>query len=580
MRPAACSPADGDDGPRAASTSRPYGARRRTTWWVVSDLGTGLDGVRRPPSARPRARRRRRLDDAGPAHAVRRRSGAPSTSAPAAACRRCTWPAHATTVVGHRHQPARARGSAGLTAGAVRRRARPARTATCFEPVAGERFDLVVVQPAVRHRRRAGRVHLPRRRPAAATTLCRAARPARPPATSTPAAAGASCSPTGSTCAARTGASGSPAGCRPTACDALGRAARGARTRRSTSRPWLRDAGERRHPAYAAAVRRLARTASRRAASTAVGFGWVDAARRRRHDRRRRVASRTWPPPGRAAARPARRGVARPAGVAASGTTDDDALAAATAAARAATSSRSRSARPAGRRPRAARPAPAGRRLRRAGRVDTATGGAGRRRCDGDAAGRSSLVAAVAGLAEADGAGRPSPRAYGLADRGTSLPRRSGVPPRRACSAAIGVRQRLAPTSRRAPARPSRASPRPTVRRRTRQRTSERGRQCRRRRRRRAPARHRRVARQGARRSPATSAPGYDVEASVGHIRDLPDRQPSCPADDEEGPLRQVRGRRRQRLRAALRRRRRQEEEGRRAQAAAQGRRRALPRHR
>nr|WP_284288510.1 toprim domain-containing protein [Angustibacter aerolatus] len=57
---------------------------------------------------------------------------------------------------------------------------------------------------------------------------------------------------------------------------------------------------------------------------------------------------------------------------------------------------------------------------------------------------------------------------------------------------------------------------------------------------------------------------GYDVEASVGHIRDLP--QPSEPADrHEEGPVRQVRRRRRARVRAVLRGRPRQEEEGRRA---------------
>ena len=49
------------------------------------------------------------------------------------------------------------------------------------------------------------------------------------------------------------------------------------------------------------------------------------------------------------------------------------------------------------------------------------------------------------------------------------------------------------------------------------------------------------------------------VEASVGHIRDLPDAPPSIPAE-YEGPGRPARRQRRQRLRAALRRRRRQEE--------------------
>ena len=57
----------------------------------------------------------------------------------------------------------------------------------------------------------------------------------------------------------------------------------------------------------------------------------------------------------------------------------------------------------------------------------------------------------------------------------------------------------------------------------------------------------------------------FDVEASVGHIRDLPNPGPS-PARHEEGPVRQVRHRRRQRFRGLLRRRQRQEEEGRRAE--------------
>ena len=81
------------------------------------------------------------------------------------------------------------------------------------------------------------------------------------------------------------------------------------------------------------------------------------------------------------------------------------------------------------------------------------------------------------------------------------------------------------------------------------------------------------------RRSPATSAPEFEVEASVGHIRDLPAAERAA-GGHEEGSVRQVRRRRRQRLRAVLRRRRRQEEEGRRAEARPQGRRRALPRDR
>ncbi len=79
--------------------------------------------------------------------------------------------------------------------------------------------------------------------------------------------------------------------------------------------------------------------------------------------------------------------------------------------------------------------------------------------------------------------------------------------------------------------------------------------------------------------SPATSARTSTSRRAVGHIRDLPAAERAA-RGDEEGPVRQVRGRRRQRLRGLLRRRHRQEEEGRRAQAGAQGRRRALPRHR
>ena len=56
-------------------------------------------------------------------------------------------------------------------------------------------------------------------------------------------------------------------------------------------------------------------------------------------------------------------------------------------------------------------------------------------------------------------------------------------------------------------------------------------------------ARHRRVAGQGARRSPATSAGDFDVEASVGHIRDLPEPVGAA-RRHEEGPVRQVRRRR------------------------------------
>ena len=71
----------------------------------------------------------------------------------------------------------------------------------------------------------------------------------------------------------------------------------------------------------------------------------------------------------------------------------------------------------------------------------------------------------------------------------------------------------------------------------------------------------------------------FDVEASVGHIRDLPNPS-ELPADMKKGPFGKFADRRRQRLRGLLRRRQRQEEEGRRAQAAAQAGRRALPRHR
>ncbi len=89
-------------------------------------------------------------------------------------------------------------------------------------------------------------------------------------------------------------------------------------------------------------------------------------------------------------------------------------------------------------------------------------------------------------------------------------------------------------------------------------------------------ARHRRVADEGAhhRRLPRPRVRG----------RGEPRPHPRPPAAEraarghEEGPVRQVRGRRRQRLRGLLRRRRRQEEDGRRAEAGPEGRRRALPR--
>jgi DNA topoisomerase-1 len=72
--------------------------------------------------------------------------------------------------------------------------------------------------------------------------------------------------------------------------------------------------------------------------------------------------------------------------------------------------------------------------------------------------------------------------------------------------------------------------------------------------------------------------PDFDVEASLGHIRDIP--TPSeLPADMKKGPFGKFGVDVDNGFRALLRRRRGQEEEGRRTQAPAEGRRRALPRH-
>ncbi|WP_414171211.1 toprim domain-containing protein [Clavibacter tessellarius] len=70
---------------------------------------------------------------------------------------------------------------------------------------------------------------------------------------------------------------------------------------------------------------------------------------------------------------------------------------------------------------------------------------------------------------------------------------------------------------------------------------------------------------------------GYEVQASVGHIRDLIEPK-NLPPETQEGHARQVLRRRGERLRAVLRRQRPEEEDRRRPQARAEGRRRALPR--
>ena len=60
-------------------------------WWVVADLSAGA--APRPAAARrPRARHRRRRPPPWPAPPSAARSAPRSTSAPAAACRRCTCP--------------------------------------------------------------------------------------------------------------------------------------------------------------------------------------------------------------------------------------------------------------------------------------------------------------------------------------------------------------------------------------------------------------------------------------------------------------------------------------------------------
>ena len=71
----------------------------------------------------------------------------------------------------------------------------------------------------------------------------------------------------------------------------------------------------------------------------------------------------------------------------------------------------------------------------------------------------------------------------------------------------------------------------------------------------------------------------YDVEASVGHIRDLPNPG-ELPADMKKGPYGKFAVDVDNGFEALLRRRPGQAQEGRRAQAAAQGRRRAPARHR
>ena len=114
-------------------------------WYVVSDLGAGLAGSRVTVRSRPRPRGRWSVDDAGPAH------GAPAGRARARPRHRLRGPGPAPDdprdhVVATDTNP-RALRMAGLTAGLYRRTGSSCGVGNLFEPVAGERFDLIVSNP-------------------------------------------------------------------------------------------------------------------------------------------------------------------------------------------------------------------------------------------------------------------------------------------------------------------------------------------------------------------------------------------------------------------------------------------------
>ena len=275
---------------------------------VVSDLGTGLGGGTGPRPPRPRAGRRRRVDDAGPAHAARagraRARRRHRLRRPGAAPAR-----HSGHVVATDTQPAGA-GAGRADRGAVRRRARAARRATCSSrwPASGSTSSSPTRRSSSRPRRRATPTAtrgLPGdelvRRPGP-----RGRRPPRRPAGS------ASCSPTGCTCAAQDWRERVAGWLPADGVDALV-------VQREVLDPaeyvatWLRDGGEDpAHPDYAAARTTTWLDGFERAGVEAVGLRLGHAARRRGatrpRTRSRTCATRSSQP---VAAAP-RRQVARP----------------------------------------------------------------------------------------------------------------------------------------------------------------------------------------------------------------------------------------------------------------------------
>ena len=216
---------------------RPYGDEDHA-WWVASDLA---ELATRAAAARgPRARHRRRLDDAGVVDAATRRSSAPSTSAPAAGCRRCTSAPMPGTSPSPTSPSGRwpTRGSTRCSTGASGRSSR----ARCSIPL---RDDGSGSSSATR--RSSSR---PGRRMSRCSSTATAAPPATPSsptscarsATTSSPAASPSSSATGRSSATPTGATGCAAGWRapastPGSCSAT------CRTRREYAETWARDGG-------------------------------------------------------------------------------------------------------------------------------------------------------------------------------------------------------------------------------------------------------------------------------------------------------------------------------------------------